>query len=219
MTAKIRHFATMRARPVGIASLALGIAVIGAATAGIDDPLVSMAVYTSALMSLNQLAPPLLLLGLPPSWRAKARHSLLGVWLLDPWVAISVFIALTTVVSLPQVFDRSLANAVYAAPLGIVELIAGTILWFQFFPAGSSRVPTWRQGLLGWLAGLPMMAVGIVWIWSDHVLYAPYLDVICEWNVTPLQDQRWAGMLMILFGLPLQVLSAWLISGILFDAN
>ena len=60
-----------------------------------------------------------------------------------------------------------------------------------------------------------MMAIGIIWIWSDHVLYAPYLNVICQWNVTPIQDQRWAGMLMVLFGLPLQLRSAWLISSIL----
>ena len=62
-----------------------------------------------------------------------------------------------------------------------------------------------------------MMAVGIIWIWSDHVLYAPYLNVICQWNVTPIQDQRWAAMLMILFGLPLQLRSAWLISGTLIQ--
>ena len=197
--------------------LVIGLIVIVTAFVGIHDALASMAIYSGALMGLNQFAPPLMLLGLTPAQRTQMQSSWPGSWLLDPWVAVSTFIALTAIVSLPQVFDRSLANAVFAAPLGVLELAVGLMLWFQIIPAKKQYFPLWRQGILGWIAGLPMMAIGIIWIWSDHVLYAPYLNVICQWNVTPIQDQRWAGMLMVLFGLPLQLRSAWLISSILIQ--
>lgn len=203
---------TSRARNV---FFVIGLIVMVTAFVGIHDALASMATYTSALMGLNQFAPPLMLLGLTPAQRTQMQSSGPGSWLLDPWVAVSTFIALTSIVSLPQVFDRSLVNAVFAAPLGVLELAAGTMLWFQILPSGRRHCPAWRLGVLGWVAGMPMMVVGVVWIWSGRILYAPYLNVICQWNVTPLQDQRWAGMLMVLFGLPLQLRSAWLISSIL----
>jgi putative membrane protein len=46
---------------------------------------------------------------------------------------------------------------------------------------------------------------------SQTLLYTPYLDVVCLWNISPLQDQRWAGFVMLLAGLPLQIVSLWLL--------
>lgn len=182
----------------------------------LHDPLASMTIYASGLMSLNQIAAPLLILGLPHSSRAGLCRSLFGRWLFDPWVAFSTFIVFTTLVSLPGIFNKSLVEAIFAGPLGVLELLTGVMIWIQLLPAKGMDAP-WQRGVAGWIAGLPMMVIGVIWIWSSQVLYSPYLNVICLWNVTPLQDQRWAGMLMILFGLPLQLRSAWIISELFLE--
>lgn len=201
-----------------IVSLLAGIVAAMLAVDGLHDPLASMAVYASSLMTLNQIAPPLLLLGIGPEWRAGLRRTVIGDWLFDPWVAFSTFILFTTAVSLPGIFDTALADAVFAAPLGLFEFIIGVMFWTQLLPASKSITPSWPTGLYGWLGGTPMMVVGLVWLWSSHVFYAPYLNVICEWNITPLEDQRWAGVLMIIFGIPLQLRSIWVLSEMFFEA-
>jgi len=193
---------------VQYALLALGFLVAVAGTRGLDTPLASMASYTAALMALNQIAPPLLLLGLPASVWPRLRASAPGGFLLDPWVAAAGFLAVTLVIGLPGWFDRAVANAAFGAPLGLLELTSGLLVWAQILPA-SAALPAWRAGLYGWLLGLPMMALGLVWIWSGRVLYTPYLDVICVWNIPPLADQRWAGFVMLIAGLPLQLASVW----------
>ncbi|MEE3504160.1 cytochrome c oxidase assembly protein [Acidiphilium acidophilum] len=199
------------------ASFLAGIVAMLLAFYGLHDPLASMAVYGSALMTLNQIVPPLLLLGLPPKWRKGSRRTVIGDWLFDPWVAFNAFVLFTIVISLPSIFNTALAEAVFAAPLGLFEFIVGVMFWAQLLPCSQTITPFWRAGLYGWLGAMPMMVVGLVWLWSSHVFYAPYLNVICEWNITPLQDQRWAGVLMILFGIPLQLRSVWLLSEMFFE--
>lgn len=169
------------------------------AVAGLRDPLASMASYTAALMALNQIVPPLLLLGMP-----SANRSLPGIacWLADLWVAFSVFVAVTIAVSLPGIFEPTVANALFSTPLGLLELAAGFVLWRQLFRDSRSIDADWKAGVFGTLAGIPMTVVAVVWMVSSTVLYTPYLDVLCRWNISPLQDQRWAGFVMLLAGGP-----------------
>ncbi len=167
--------------------------------AGLRDPLASMADYTVALMVLNQAAPPLLLLAL------RRRVD----WVLfDPVLAVTAFVALSVGVSLPGLLDPTLANALYAAPLGALELLAGLMIWAQAFAATQQCRPGWPAALLLWLASLPMTAVAVVWMLADHVLYTPYLDVVCRWDIPPLADQRWAGLAMFVAGIPMQLAAA-----------
>ncbi|MDE2119516.1 MAG: cytochrome c oxidase assembly protein, partial [Betaproteobacteria bacterium] len=101
---------------------------------GLHDPLQSMTGYTAALMLLGQGVSPLLLLGLPrpvrEAWR-DARHAWWASWLLDPWVAVSVFTLLTLALNLPGVFDSALSNAVFSAPIGVLLLLGGLMMWAQ----------------------------------------------------------------------------------------
>lgn len=186
-----------------------GVAVTFAAAWGLRDPLASMASYTAALMALNQLAPPLLLLAMP---RGRFDEGLRR--LIDPWSATLVFVTLSVAISLPGLFNRSLVNALYTAPLGLLELLTGVMFWAQFTPVTRSVRRDWLAGLVAWLGGMPMTVVALVWMLSPVVLYTPYLDVICRWDVPPLADQRWAGLVMFAAGLPLQAVGAWLILGL-----
>lgn len=181
---------------------------------GLNDPLLSMAGYASALMGLGQVVSAFLLIGVPPGARAMwrvPRHGWRAAWLLDPWVAAAVFVLLTVGVNLPGVFDSALTNALFSAPIGMLLLASGLMLWAQLLPGSTGIEHRWVAGIYGWLASLPMMIIAAVWVWSGQVLYTPYLDVLCLWNLSPLADQHYAGLVMFVAGLPLQLRAAWLL--------
>lgn len=182
----------------------LGLSTVILAVGGLRDPLASMASYTAALMALNQLAPPLLLLVL----RRPVR-----IALFDPVLATAAFVGLSIALSLPSLLDPAVANALYAAPLGAFELLTGVMIWGQLISATRQLVRPWQASLLCWLASLPMTAVAVVWMLAPRVLYSPYLDVICRWEIPPLLDQRWAGFVMFVAGVPLQLAAAWVLLG------
>jgi putative membrane protein len=184
------------------------------AARGLNNPLASMTGYSAALMVLGQVVPPFLLLGFPPDVRDDwhhGRHRAWAAWLLDPWVAFAVFVLLTLGINLPGVFDTALADALFSAPIGLLVLLSGLLVWAQVFEGSSAIEHRWVAGLWGWLAGLPMMVIAAVWVWSGHVLYTPYLNVLCLWNLSPLDDQHYAGLVMFVAGLPLQLRAAWLL--------
>ena len=194
-----------------------GTLVVALAALGLRDPLASMSSYTAALMALNQIAPPLLLLALPRTIRVslqgRGKGAAIASLLLDPWAATTLFIGLSIAVSLPGVFDPSVANALYAAPLGALELLSGLLFWAQFVPATRRIRPAWLAGTVAWIGAMPMTVVAVVWMLSPDVLYTPYLDVICRWNIPPLVDQRWAGLVMFVAGVPVQLVGVWLLVG------
>ena len=57
---------------------------------------------------------------------------------------------------------------------------------------------------------MPMTAVSVVWMLSPDVLYSPYLNIICHWNIPPLLDQK-GRVAMFLAGVPLQLGDFWLL--------
>jgi len=193
-----------------------GTLVVALAALGLRDPLASMSSYTAALMALNQIAPPLLLLALPGTIRVgprgRGKGAALAGFLLDP-ATTTLFIGLSIAVSLPGVFDPSVANALYAAPLGVLELLSGLLFWAQFMPATRRIRPAWLAGAVAWIGAMPMSVVAVVWMLSPDVLYTPDLDVICRWNIPPLVDQRWAGLVMFVAGVPVQLVGMWLLVG------
>jgi putative membrane protein len=197
-----------------VAMFGLGCVLTLLAVWGLNNPLASMTGYTVALMVLGQVVSPLLLLGFPAAERARWQQGpnrQWAVWTLDAWVAASVFVLLTLGVNLPGVFNTALADALYSAPIGLLVMLAGLMIWAQLLDGSSAIRRRWVAGIYGWLVGLPMMVIGAVWVWSGHVLYTPYLDVLCLWNLSPLDDQHYAGLVMLIAGLPLQLRSAWLL--------
>jgi len=185
---------------------------------GLHDPLASMTSYSAALMTLNQIVPPLLLLAVSDarwqSWHKVRSATGVAAWMLDPWVAGTVFTMVSVAVSLPSVLDQALANALFSVPLGLLELIAGLLVWAQLLPATRGHPTDWKAGLFAIAVGVPMTVVAAVWMMSSHVLYAPYINVICLWNFTPLENQRWAGFAMFIAGIPLQLRGVWLLLGL-----
>ncbi len=181
---------------------------------GLRNPLASMASYTAALMILNQLAPPLLLAALPRPSRHLAKFYAI---VFDPAMTFVAFVALGVAVSLPALLNPTVADALFAMPLGLLELATGLMIWGQLAPQTRQIRGDWRLALLLWLASLPMSAVAVVWMLAPRVLYTPYLDVLCRWNLPPLVDQKWAGLIMFAAGVPLQLGAAWVVLGLSRD--
>jgi putative membrane protein len=166
-----------------------------------------MALYELALMGLALWVPPLFWWGfLEPLRLPKAL-----AWLLDPWVALALFGGVVVGTSLPGLFAAGLEGS-FGAALPWLYLITGLLFWLQLVRGwGAGWEADWKVGLYGLVAMLPMNVVGLVWLWSTHVLYSPYLNVICLWNLSPLEDQRLAGAVMLLTGLPPQLWASWLL--------
>ncbi|MBB2169239.1 cytochrome c oxidase caa3-type, assembly factor CtaG-like protein [Gluconacetobacter aggeris] len=188
-----------------------GTLLLAASCLGLRDPLASMTQYTTALMVMGQVVPPFLLLALAgPTTRQAAPVRVAG-WTRDPGVAAALFGGLAVATGLPSILDRSLANALFSAPLGLLDLLAGLLFWAQLMPGSRVIRHDPMAGAYALLGSLPMTVVAVIWMTAPRVLYAPYLDVLCRWDLTPLQDQHWAGFVMLVAGLPLQVVGAWLL--------
>jgi len=166
----------------------------------------SMALYMARLMLLAEAVPLLLLLGIPAG-AVRNRSRLLGV-LLDPWVALSVWTTVIVVWNLPVAFSASLVGNTAAALLPALYLVGGGLSWAVTLDRTPRPLPEWRRGFYGLFASLPMMLVGLAWLFSPRVLYAPYVGALCLWNLTPLQNQQLSGVVMLVAGVPLMGVAA-----------
>lgn len=166
----------------------------------------SMALYMARLMVLAEVVPPLLILGLPSGLSLSPRSwpgRLLSV-LLDPWVALSVWAAVIIFWNVPAGFNASVVTNSAAQLLPWLYLLSSLMVWgvvirplptVQFANVGS-------RGWFGLLAALPMMAVASVWLYAPKVLYTPYANALCLWNLSPIQNQQWSGWIMMIAGIP-----------------
>lgn len=166
----------------------------------------SMALYMGRLMVLAEIVPPLLVLGIPRGIRIDPRGwaaRVLGV-LLDPWVALAVWAAVIVFWNVPAGFNASVVTNTAAALLPALYLLSSLLVWSVILrplpnvqPAGIGS-----RGGFGLLAALPMMAVASVWLYAPRVLYTPYVNALCLWNLSPLQNQQLSGWIMMLAGIP-----------------
>lgn len=169
----------------------------------------SMALYVGRLMVLAELAPPLLLLGLPtPLLRhLTPRSGVLGrvlAFLLDPVVGFSLWTAVVVFWNLPVGFNASLINNTTETLLPFFYLFTGLLVWahVQRPFEGIQRLSLMGRGAFGVIASAPMMIVATVWVAANQVLYMPYINAPCLWDWTPLQNQQVSGWVMMLAGFP-----------------
>ncbi|WP_339096514.1 cytochrome c oxidase assembly protein [Deinococcus sp. VB142] len=171
----------------------------------------SMALYMARLMVLAEAVPPLLVLGLPLGIRLDPRGRLGRVlgWLLDPWVALAVWTAVVIFWNLPAGFNASVVSNTAAPLLPLLYLLSSLMVWGVVLrplptvqPAGIGS-----RGWFGLLSALPMMSVAAVWLYAPKVLYTPYVNALCLWNLSPLQNQQYSGWIMMVAGLPAMALA------------
>ncbi|MFL5899197.1 MAG: cytochrome c oxidase assembly protein [Solirubrobacterales bacterium] len=139
-------------------------------------------------MLLLAVAPPLLVLGEPVRVAfdllpvAGARH--LATWLrrpplatlLNPVVALSLFLLIVLGTHLPAVFDAALESDPLHALEHLGYLLAGLLLWSAAIGADPAAKPLSLIGVTGLLtaAMVPMLAVGVALDTASVVVYSPY---------------------------------------------
>ncbi|GGL68849.1 membrane protein [Deinococcus aerolatus] len=166
----------------------------------------SMALYMGRLMLLAEIVPPLLVLGIPRGVKIRARGAAartLGV-LLDPWVALAVWSAVIIFWNVPAGFNASVVTNTAAALLPALYLLSSLMVWSVILRPlpGVQPASMGSRGGFGLLAAIPMMAVASVWLYAPNVLYTPYVNALCLWNLSPLQNQQLSGWIMMLAGIP-----------------
>lgn len=166
----------------------------------------SMALYMGRLMVLAELVPPLLILGLPRSILLAPRSVLGRVLnlLLDPWVALAVWSAVIIFWNIPAGFNASVVTNSAAQLLPMLYLISSLMVWGVVLRPLPTVQPATigNRGWFGLMAAIPMMSVAAVWLYAPKVLYTPYVSALCLWNLSPLQNQQFAGWIMMIAGIP-----------------
>ena len=155
---------------------------------------------------LTLLVPPLLIAG-TPGW--MLRPALEVPWVMTlarrvtaPVAAFSIFTVTMILWHLPPLYN--LAMDVH--PVHIVEhlcfLVAATIMWWPVMSTLPElpRLHFGAQMLYVIALALPMSVLAIVLTYADTVLYPAYAAAPRVWGITPLEDQRYGGLLMWLPG-------------------
>jgi putative membrane protein len=114
----------------------------------------------------------------------------------NPWVATAVYNAVVLVWHLPALYSQVLRSEPLHA-LQHASFLGSAVVFWSVLLSPAPRHPTAGQRLV--MVGLSAVAQfvpGFVLSVADRVLYAPYLEAPRLWGWSPLDDQRWAGVLM-----------------------
>ena len=189
---------------------------IGSPLEAFDD--VSLSVHMTQHLLLMAVAPPLILMGAPtlPLLRGLPRAirrtagrlfrcppaQWFGRVLSDPavcWIAASVTLIAWHI---PAAFELALRSDSWHKLEHASFFATSLMFWWpviQPFP-GVARWPSWSIPLYLFLATLPGGGLGAFLTFCDRVLYPTYAAAPMIFNVSPLDDQAFAGALMWVFG-------------------
>jgi putative membrane protein len=175
-------------------------------------------------MLLLAVAPPLLVLGEPirvafdllPPRRAQQLAAALRRRplrpLLEPVVALALFVLVVGGTHVPVVFDTALESDPLHGLEHLSYLLAGLLLWSAAIGADPAAKPLSIVGVTGLLtaAMVPMLGLGVVLATASGVFYPPYAAT--QGAAAALADQNaaatamWAGDLPFIVAL---VLAGW----------
>lgn len=175
-------------------------------------------------MLLLAVAPPLIVLGepirvafdlLPVGGARRLAHWLRRpplATLLNPGVALGLFLLIVLGTHVPAVFDTALESDPLHALEHLSYLVAGLLLWSAAIGADPAAKPLSLIGVTGLLtaAMVPMLAVGVALDTASGVVYTPY--AAAAGTATAFSEQNaaatamWAGDLPFIVAL---VLAGW----------
>jgi putative membrane protein len=150
----------------------------------------------AALCFVASLTGPLLrpVLALEPIARLRV--------LAHPLVALPLWALNLYLWHLPVLYEGALENEAVHALQHVSFFTAGALMWapvVEVLPG-----PMWfgTGAKLGYIVAVRLLetVLGNVFIWSGTVFYDAYADGSVPWDVSLLQDQGWAGTVMMLEG-------------------
>jgi len=175
----------------------------------------SMTIYTIKLMGEFELAAPLLALGLPFNMviNNNNKRYLYGLlrFVHSPAVTSLTLLLLLVLWSMSNQMYLGLKYSIIFTLLPGMYLAVGVVLWMQslkIFPS----LPNFRNHLQKagyvFVTELTMMGMGGMWFWSSTSMN-PMKSSHMLWGITPLSDQRFAGIAMMALSLPTMCLVSW----------
>lgn len=198
-----------RVRRSQVVTFSLGILMIYAAAGSpmhelADTYLASAHMLQHILLMLA--AAPLLLAGTPVwVWQALLRKPevmRVARILTHPVMALAVFNAVFLLTHLPTAVDAQLQHGWFHLLVHASQVGAGLLLWWPIL----SNVPELprlsypvQMGYLFVQSLLPMVFASFI-IFADSVFYSYYETAPRLWNISPIDDQQVAGLIMKLLG-------------------
>lgn len=157
---------------------------------------------------LMMIAPPLLLLGLPsPLLRWLILESRLrGVlnWLTYPLTAYTLLTGNYLIWHIPMLYEAALRNPFIHDLEHALFFYTSLFFWWRVIDPTQGWYPLWHWTPAKWvyliIAAPPSYVLGSILSASRSVWYIYYTEVPRVWDISPLWDQRYGGMLMWLQG-------------------
>lgn len=159
---------------------------------------------------LATVAPPLLVLGVPQSdFALRAGQLRLWRFVIRPPVACALHAVAIWAWHAPALYERALESDALHALEHVSFVGTGVLLWWSILRPPRERASSRDTALLSGIAVLFVTAMqtgalGALLALSRHVLYPVQSIAASVWNLTPLDDQRLAGLVM------------WVIGGVLY---
>jgi putative membrane protein len=152
---------------------------------------------------LGDIAPLLLLLSLSRVMLRPVTRRLMGIEralgpFASPWTAILVWLGTMYLWHIPALYDAALQNGLVHVLEHFSFFAAGIALWWPLVqPIPMRRSLTGLQPL-GYIAIAKgsLAALGLVLAWSSTAFYPFYESVPRIWNLTAVEDQNVAGVIM-----------------------
>jgi putative membrane protein len=198
----------LRGRPAPaprIAAFAAGLLTILLALASPIDTIGEERLFSVHMLQhllLGDVAALLLVLGLDgrllrPLLRVRLVHRLRV--LAHPLVALPLWAVNFVLWHLPVFFDAALRNTAVHALQHSTFVAFGMLMWaalLEPLPGPAWFTAPWRipYVLVMWLV---MLVLSQVFIWSNHVYYAPYAHDATLWGLSHLADQKAGGGVML----------------------
>lgn len=148
-------------------------------------------------IAIAEWAPALLVAGLPPALAAFLVRTRGARFLTRPTVALPLWLGTYVVWHLPWVYDAALEHPRTLLHLEhLCYLAAGVLLWWPVFQSAPHRLTSGGKALYLGAAFAFVSPLGLLLSLLGRPIYTFYEHAPRLWGVTPLGDQRIAGVTM-----------------------
>lgn len=177
-----------------------------------DNYLFSM--HMAQHLILAMVAPPLMILGIPPATVDALLGSFLGRWvrvLISPYFAGPAYFIVLVAWHWPYFFDYALTHPLVHIAQHLSFIAVGLLFWWAVIIHRPGE--RWNLSALGEVSyltvgALPAVVVGLTVALLPHPVYLFYLHRSEVLGISPLVDQRIGGLLMFAFDNILMVVVA-----------
>ena len=190
--------------PRRAASFAVGVALIVLALVSPLDALTDdlLSLHMLQHVVLATLAPPLVILGLPPGlvrWLLRRGAVDRAVRLLTlPFVAAALFIVNMWAWHAPPLYEAALLHESVHIGQHLAFIATGLLFWWPIIEPVAERAAMGTGGrlLYVFVTGFPMGILALLLVSAQSPAYGFYADRGVLWGISPLADQQIAGVIM-----------------------